>query len=170
MAKRISLREFQQHVTERLQNLSMAQAAATRLGLRVGGDNWLVTLTDVSEVMPVPLLASTPRTLSWFRGVANVRGNLVAVTDFSLFMGGEATPLNMDSRIVLAHPKYGINAGLMVNRMLGLRNPDGFRRIEDALLQHPWESAVYEDEQGTRWRELNLPVLLAQDNFLNIGR
>lgn len=170
MAKRISLREFQQHVTARLQDLAATQAAASRLGLRVGGENWLVTLTDISEVMPVPLLAPTPMTHSWFRGVANVRGTLIAVSDLSGFAGGEPAPVNMDTRIVLVHPKYGINAGLMVSRMLGLRNPENFTRLPDSECQFPWESAVYQDEQGTRWRELNIPVLVAQEAFLNIGR
>ena len=56
----------------------------------MGGDNWFVALHQVSEVIPVPPTVPVPLTQPWFRGVANVRGNLYSMVDFSAFQGGDA--------------------------------------------------------------------------------
>ena len=77
MARRTSLREFQQSVAQRLRDLASRKSVASKLGFQVGSQNWLVTLTDVSEVIPVPAVMPVPRTEDWFAGVANVRGKIL---------------------------------------------------------------------------------------------
>ena len=57
------------------------------LGLVSGGQNWLVRLGDAGEVLTVPTLVHVPLTQSWFVGLANIRGNLFSVVDFSGFGG-----------------------------------------------------------------------------------
>lgn len=87
MAKRISLREFQESLVRRL---AEAQAGDRRalLGLQAGSENWLIDLTDSGEILPVPPLSPVPLTRPWFSGVANVRGTLFGVVDFSAFQQG----------------------------------------------------------------------------------
>ena len=75
MAKKISLREYQESVVARLQSsLAGGGGTASKLGIQAGNDLWLVDLQDASEVVAVPDLAPVPLTHYWFRGVANVRG------------------------------------------------------------------------------------------------
>ncbi len=62
--------------------------AASKLGLQVGDDRWLVDLADAGEVIPVPPITAVPLTRPWFAGVANIRGNLYSVVDFAAFLGG----------------------------------------------------------------------------------
>ena len=90
MARRTGLREFQLSVAERIRTASSRAALSSKLGFQVGADNWFVALHQVNEVIPVPPSVSVPLTHSWFRGVANVRGNLYSMVDFSAFQGGEA--------------------------------------------------------------------------------
>ncbi len=89
MARRTGLREFQLSVAERIRTAATRAALASRLGFQVGADNWFVPLHQVNEVIPSPQILPVPRTHSWFRGVANVRGNLYTILDFSAFVGGE---------------------------------------------------------------------------------
>ena len=111
MAKRGSLSEFQAHLARRLAGAS-EQSAAGLLGVLSGSDYWLLNLSDSGEVVPLPGLTSVPLTRPWFVGIANIRGNLYSVTDFSAFQGKAATPQNASSRLLLIGARHGNNAAL----------------------------------------------------------
>jgi twitching motility protein PilI len=169
MARRTGLREFQLSLGERLRTATASAALSSRLGFQVGADNWFVSLTQVSEVIPVPQSVPVPLTASWFRGVANVRGNLYSIIDFSAFQGGDVTSAAMERRVILVSDRLIGGAGLLVTRMLGLRNPDQFEKLplpDDAA---PWLGGVYSAAGGTRWLELDLPKLVRQTGFLEVG-
>ena len=169
MARRTGLREFQLSVAERLRTASTQAALSSKLGFQVGADNWFVALHQVSEVIPVPAMVSVPRTQAWFRGVANVRGNLYGMIDFSAFQGREAIGPGMERRVVLISERLVGGAGLMVSRMLGLRNPEQFNVAVRPADAPPWVGAAFSDAGGTRWLELDLPALVREQRFLEVG-
>ncbi|HYC35734.1 MAG TPA: chemotaxis protein CheW [Usitatibacter sp.] len=169
MGRRTGLREFQLSVAERLRTASTRAALASRLGFQVGGDNWFVALHQVSEVIPVPVSAPVPLTHSWFRGVANVRGNLYSIVDLSAFQGGDPTSSGMERRVILVSERLLGGAGLLVSRMLGLRNPEQFNPAPKPANAAPWLAAAYTDAGGTRWFELDLPALAREQRFLEVG-
>lgn len=170
MARRISLREFQESVVARLQNATAAgaPAVASKVGVQVGRERWLVKLSEVSEVIPLPPLLPVPLTKHWFLGVANVRGVLYGVVDFSGYLYGEPTQTGVDSRLLLIHPRFGVNAGLVVRQMLGLKNPDQLTRTDDGTVP-AWVAAEYVDAEGQVWKELAMQGLVSQPEFLNVG-
>src|SRR6185436_3152449 len=96
---RQSLREYQRELSERLRSAE-AGSTASKLGLLVDGNNWLVDLGDAGEVIPLTPITGVPLTQPWFRGVTNIRGNLFSVVDFGAFLGGAAVPLAAQSRLV----------------------------------------------------------------------
>ena len=169
MARRTGLREFQIAVAERLRTASTRTAVASRLGFQVGGENWFVALHQVSEVIPVPPMVPVPRTHSWFRGVSNVRGNLYSIVDFQTFQGRDAVGAGMERRVILISERLLGGAGFVVSRMLGLRNPDQFTKLERPADAAPWVGGVYEAAGGTKWMELDLPALVRQPGFLEVG-
>ena len=169
MARRTGLREFQLSVAERLRTAATRTALASKLGFQVGQDNWLVPLHLVSEVVPVPQMVPVPRTHSWFRGVANVRGNLYSMVDFSAFQGGEPIPSGMERRVILVSDRLIGGSGLLVSRMLGLRNPEQFKAATRPADGPPWMGAAYTDAGGTRWLELDLTALARDPRFLEVG-
>ena len=169
MARRTGLREFQLSVAERLRTASTRAALASRLGFQVAGENWFVALHQVSEVIPVPATVPVPRTHSWFRGVANVRGNLYSVVDFSAYQGRDPIASGMERRVILVSDRLVAGAGLLVSRMLGLRNPEQFNAAARPAGAPPWVAAAYTDAGGTRWLELDLPVLAREQRFLEVG-
>ena len=163
MARRFSLREFQQNVLDRLQQRETAGGHASTLGIEVAGDYWLVEMGDISEVLPLPPLTPVPLTKPWYRGVSNIRGNLYSISDLAAFLGKPETTLEAYNRVLLANPKFAFNAGLLVTRVLGLRDVVGWQCTESG------EGVDYQDEQGRTWHKLDMERLLQQPEFLQIG-
>jgi twitching motility protein PilI len=169
VSRRTSLREFQIAVAERLRTATSRTALSSRLGFQVAGQNWFVALHQVSEVVPVPTLVGVPLTQPWYRGVANVRGKLYSIVDFSSFHGGEATSAGLERRVILVSDKLVVGAGLLVSRMLGLRNPEHFTPAVRPDGSPPWVGAAYTDASGASWQELDLPALARERRFLEVG-
>jgi twitching motility protein PilI len=169
LARRTGLREFQLSVAERLRTAASRTALSSKLGFQVAGRNWFVALHQVSEVIPVPVAVGVPLTQPWFRGVANVRGNLYSIVDFSSFQGGDVTGGGIERRVILVSDKLVGGAGILVSRMLGLRSPEAFTAAAKPADAPPWLAAVYTDATGAEWRELDLPVLARDRRFLEVG-
>jgi twitching motility protein PilI len=169
MARKTSLREFQRNVAERLRDLTARKTVASKLGFQVGTENWLVSLSDVSEVIPVPHFFPVPQTKPWFRGVSNVRGKLYSTVDFSAFQGAAVIGVGMERRVILVHEKLVEGSGLLVSRMLGLRNPETFTQEGGVDPARPWIKARYRDPNQVVWFELDLERLSREPAFLEVG-
>ncbi len=169
MARRTNLREFQLSVAQRLRTAATRAALSSTLGFQVAGENWFVALHQVSEVIPVPPYVEVPLTQPWFRGVANVRGNLYGIADFAAFQGAAPTSGGLERRVVLLSEKLVAGAGLLVSRMLGLRNPENFVAAERPPDAPPWMGGVFRDAAGAIWRELDVSRLAKERRFLEVG-
>jgi twitching motility protein PilI len=169
MARRTGLREFQLSVAERLRTAATRATLSSKLGFQVGGVNWFVALHQVSEVIPLPPIVPVPLTQPWFRGVANVRGTLCSIVDFSAFQGGEPTSAGSERRVILISDKLVSGAGLLVSRMLGLRNPEHFTATERPPDAQPWVGGVFKDAAGASWQEFDLARLAKERRFLEVG-
>ena len=164
MSKRFNLREFQQSVLDRMQaKTEGGSSSLSTLGVQVGEAFWLVEMSDINEVLSPPPLTTVPLTKPWYCGVANVRGNLYSIVDFGVYTGGAAIPQEGQSRVLLAGQKFAFNAGLLVSRVLGLRDATDWERSE-----HDGE-ILLQDDNGQVWHKLELAKLLQQPEFLQIG-
>lgn len=168
MARKSSLREFQRNVAERLRDPSKLRAYASKLGFQVGEESWFVSLADVAEVIPVPAFVPVPQTKSWFQGVANIRGKLYSVADFSAFQGKAPIVSGAERRVVLINERLLEASGIVVSRMMGLRNPENFTR-ESVDDPRPWVRGTYVDQGGARWFELDVAALAKSTSFLEVG-
>jgi twitching motility protein PilI len=180
MAKRISLREFQQSLSERLVSARRGEGGHTLLGVESGADDlpggshWLIDLADSGEVVPLPQLTPAPLTKPWFAGIANIRGVLYSVVDFAAWRGGAPTPLNAQSRLLLVGARHGINSALLVRRALGLRpqmqmHATSAGPATDGGETASWLGGRFTDAQDLTWTQLRIPALLADPNYLDIA-
>jgi twitching motility protein PilI len=169
MAKKTSLRDFQQYLAGRLLGAAQGQAATFWLGVQAGEQNWLVDLSDCGEIVQTAKLTAVPLTKPWFAGIANIRGSLHTVADFSMFCGGAPTPRNASARLLLVGSKHGANCALLVTCMLGLKNPEDFTAGEVDPATPAWGALRFVDEQGNVWRKLSVRDLLIDNDFMNIG-
>lgn len=171
MARKTSLRDFQEYLAGRLKTAAQGKASTSWLGIQVGDESWLVDLSDSGEIVQAPQMTHVPMVCPWFAGIANIRGNLYAVTDFSLFCGGQSTAQNASTRLLLVGVKHGSNAALLVSRMLGLKNPEDFTLapVPAGKAVSNWASVCYTDRQGNLWHKLSVRELLIDQDFMNIG-
>ncbi|OAI50890.1 hypothetical protein AYO46_09145 [Betaproteobacteria bacterium SCGC AG-212-J23] len=168
MAERISLRDYQRDLAARLRAADTSRMSS-KLAVQAGADGWLVDLMESGEVIPVPPITSVAQTRPWFKGVANVRGNLYSVVDFPAFLGGKGVAVGEQSRLLLVAPRYRAGAALLVDASLGLRNPESWQPRETAQAPAAWQRAEYEDEAGRVWKELDVAELVRDQNFLTVG-
>lgn len=165
---RVSLREYQLALSERLQSAEAGAGLPSKLGLQVGGEGWLVELEDAAEVIPVPVISPVPLAHAWFKGVASVRGNLYSVTDFSAFIGGKAVRPSADARLLVLSERFRTGAALLVERSLGLRAL-GELTPQSVATPAPWIRGQYSDPEGRIWKELDVAALVQQEDFLEVS-
>ena len=168
MAERISLRDYQRALAVRLHEAE-TRGTTFKLGLQVGGEDWLVDLSDAGEVIPVPAITPVPLTQPWFSGVTNIRGNLYSVVDFAAFLGRAAATVGEQTRLLLIHENYRTGAALLVSRSLGLRNPALLQLRTPAGPRSRWARAEYGDAEGRTWKELDVPRLVQHPDFLGVA-
>lgn len=169
MAKRLSLREFQESLAQRLSSAQRGETAQALLGIESGADHWLLDLSDSGEVVPLPALTTVPLTKPWFAGIANVRGTLYSVVDFSAFRGGEPTRRNANARVLLVGARHGSNSALLVDRTLGLRSLDDLESSPPPADAPAWVGECRTDLQGRKWTRVEIGALLDDPAFLDIG-
>lgn len=169
-AAKLDLRSFQQELATRLASKTAAQVESSRLGLACGGDQWLVRLADAGEVVAVPPVTPVPHTKPWHLGIANVRGNLYSVVDFARFLGRESDGTGAQARLLLFGPRAGdLNAGIVVGRVLGLRNLAELAPSGSAAGAPAWYAQRWMDADGRSWQEIDLSRLARDVTFLQIG-
>ncbi|HRP74798.1 MAG TPA: chemotaxis protein CheW [Rhodocyclaceae bacterium] len=168
MARRISLREFQESLVRRLAEARTGDRR-TLLGVEAGDENWLLDLTDTGEIMPVPPLADVPLTRNWYRGIANVRGTLYGVVDFSGFHGGKTIAPSGLARLLLLNVRHATNSALLFSRTTGLRSPEEFEPDTGPADERPWVAGRVRDLQNRVWLRLDIAKLLGNPQFLEAG-
>ena len=169
-AAKLDLRTFQQELTTRLASKTAAQVESSRLGLSCGGERWLIRLGDAGEVIMVPTIVSVPHTRAWFLGVANIRGNLFSVVDFAGFLGQPATVMSGMTRLILFSTRAGeLNAGVVVQRVLGLRNLSELAPAAPPQEAPAWYAERWMDADGNAWQEIDLARLAHDPAFLQVG-
>jgi twitching motility protein PilI len=91
------------------------------IGFRIGQHHFVSGIAEVNEILTMPPMTTIPGTKAWMMGVANVRGNLVAVVDLRGFVEGARTPIGDRSRVLVARQPGG-SVGLLVDEVLGQRS------------------------------------------------
>ena len=169
MAARVSLRDYQRGLAERLRGAQAGAMAASRLGLQVGQDPWVVDLADAAELIPVPAITAVPLTRPWFRGVVNVRGNLYNVVDLPAFFGGTPVAAGEQARLLLLAERILMRSALLVDRSLGLLDARELTPHADAPSASPWIRGLHADRGGRIWRELDVAQLVQHAVFLGVA-
>ncbi|MCB5187729.1 chemotaxis protein CheW [Methylobacillus caricis] len=169
---RLNLQAYQQDILERLNSVSASQEATnSRLGVYAGGERYLVSLRDISEVLPVPEILPVPLTQPWFLGMTNVRGNLYAISDLARLIGvtRHAAQITVESRVLLIHTDFEINAGFLVDGLAGLRNTNELQSLELVADVPSWVSAWYQDDHHHKWEALDIGLLLNKKEFMQVA-
>jgi twitching motility protein PilI len=170
MSQRTTLREFQEDLSRRLASAAASHAENTSvLAVESAGETWLVALADAGEVMTVPKMTAAPLSKPWYVGVANVRGNLYSVIDFGAFRGASAVRMSSASRLLLCGKHHGLNAGLLVDQVFGLRDGQKLKGVIGQAPVYAWQKALKQDDEGRFCWELDTAALMRSAEFMNVG-
>jgi len=182
MAKKQTLREFQNRLAQRFLTVQATGVAASWLAVESGQQGLLFPLSHAGEIFPWTQVRRVPHVQPWFLGVANLRGGLFGVVDLTEFLragmnaGADgAKPPRSDGdlaqcRLVALNPLLEAGCALLIDRLMGLRTPESFVRSETPPDGAPdYYGHVYTDAQQRRWQEINLQRLALAPVFLGIG-
>jgi len=135
MAEKVKLRDYQKSILDRLD----------------------VVRTDA--IQPIPLVKP------WFLGVTNVRGVLYAINDLGMMLDDSATELSSDTRMVLINQNITSNVGILINRLIGLRNLSVLTKRDETEDNLCFKQESYTDEDGQVWYVLDLERLVNSKEF-----
>lgn len=169
MAKTSNLREFQESILAKLKDAAnlVGVESSSRLGVVVGNVRFLINLSDVKEVLPLPPILTVPLTQSWFLGTTNVRGNLYNVSDLAHFMGMPPTSKSVNNRILLLSTETTTQVALVVDSLVGLRSvQDMHAESAGDETSRFYSRQKLTDAQGAVWFELDVEALVQDKNFI----
>ncbi|XLZ69626.1 chemotaxis protein CheW [Massilia sp. SR12] len=168
--RRSRLRQYQVTLLERMQAAKAGTGNAGReLGVLLGGQRCLLDLTQVGEIVPYQAVTAVPLAQDWYRGLANIRGNLVGVVDLARYMGETGSVPAADSRLVTFAGHLGFNCAILAGRVLGLRNPDEMEQQAPDSRLPLWGIQQFLDRDAQVWTRLDLAELVREARFLQIG-
>jgi purine-binding chemotaxis protein CheW len=105
-----------------------AELGPRHVVFEIGDQQFGLPLTGVLEIDRCGQVTTLPRTPNWLRGVTNLRGQILSVTDFRHLLN-----LNIDRQaigekiIVVNSKKHAATTAVVVDRVLGIRNLVGER-------------------------------------------
>jgi twitching motility protein PilI len=134
------------------------------------GDNLLVTpLNEIREVLHRPIaLAKVPGAKAWIKGLANIRGLLLPVIDLQACLGGKPIIIESHTRLLVMN-QAGMQAGLLVDEVMGIKHFPEHLRDFNSPCQEPWLSPfarglfIYEDAS---WTVFDIHALAESELFL----
>ena len=142
----------------------------SRLGVAIGDEHWLIDLAEAGEILPIPdAVTMVPGTKPWFQGLANLRGSLFGVTDLNILQGLDRTECGKDARLLAFSDSLGLNAAVLVSKMMGLQHMDQMTVTQQCERPGQWAGDAWVDASGTQWRELHLSQLCRDEQFLSVN-
>lgn len=134
------------------------------LAVRVGGAEYGIPADRVREVLRPPPLTRVPAPPPGVRGVAQVRGTVLAVMDLGARLG--MAPVAESGRMVVVWGRGREAVGLLVDHVVGLAEADGEQPPpEEAEVALPagWLAGVAAPAPGRRVALLHLERVLGEE-------
>ena len=97
------------------------------------GQYFVAPLGEVSEVIYPPKYTAIPNAQPWVKGVSNIRGRLLSVTDLGYFIFGQrSTFLATQKVLCISHQDQYV--GLVVDQVLGIQHFN--KKQQQSLLEY----------------------------------
>ncbi|MCB1616215.1 MAG: purine-binding chemotaxis protein CheW [Pseudomonadales bacterium] len=90
------------------------------IGFTLFGKKFVAPMGEVSETLEVPPFTHLPGVKGWVKGVANVRGRLLPITDLAEYFGGKLESGRRSQRVLVLE-QGEIYSGLMVDGVYGIQ-------------------------------------------------
>ncbi len=169
------LQAFQASLLARMAARAADSLPVRHLAVCIGAHACLIALDQAGEILPLrqQRLTNVPSTRPWFRGLLNIRGNLVGVADLAAMAGAPPLAVGADSHVLVMAAGLAPQCGLLVSQVRGLRDIEEMSRISNNdETENDLRGVIgrYKDKGGQVWVELDLARLSQDPEFLHIGR
>ncbi len=124
-------------------------------------------LDDVLEIARYPKVTQLPRTPSWLRGITQLRGQILSVTDLRDLLYLPGTRPAVGEKIIVIHSrKNAASTAIVVDRVVGIRSLDNENEIANtAGLDQPIASIA----SGTAMFDHETTVIIDPDQLLEFA-
>lgn len=141
------------------------------VGFKSNDCQFICPLKEVIEVLLWPNITEVPAAHSWFKGVANLRGRILPVTDLSVFISKKPHKEIGQSRIMVVLSE-GSLFGFSVDQVLGIERffgeeikpADHFEQIKDYL---PHIQGAFERDHKP-WFILSFHSIIQNPEFYHV--
>ncbi|MEM7585116.1 MAG: chemotaxis protein CheW [Acidobacteriota bacterium] len=140
------------------------EAIERHIVFTVAGTQYGLAMGQVIEVGPVPAVTPLPQVPEWLLGVTNLRGDILGVLDFRLFLGHAPSHDAERHRMLVLQTPSSLTGGLVVDQVLGARS------IDPATIKPPTapvDDPVRQFLVGVASHQDRLVAILDADRLLN---
>lgn len=156
----------------RISALSMPQVTVAEdtwegLAYSIAGVRVVSAMSEIREMLPYPVqLTHVPGAQPWMNGLANVRGNLLPVIDLQVYLGEKPVMSGKSARMLIVRMR-GLECGLLVSAVLGMRHFPEERRLSNARMTGPLGRYVFDafSVEDEVWPVFSLSALTADPAF-----
>ena len=139
------------------------------IAFEIMGQYFVAPLGEVSEVIYPPKYTTVPNVQAWVKGVANIRGRLLSVSDLAYFISGQKSQFSSSQKVLcISHNDHYI--GLIVDQVLGIQhfNKKGFfsknKNLEEKL--EPYCQGYFH-QHNQAWNIFLFSRLLNDPKYMN---
>lgn len=141
------------------------------VSFRLNEVNYLAPLDEITEIIPIPETTKVPGAKNWLKGVANLRGVLLALVDLQEFLGRKTSRQVLKQRVLVIDQK-GSYLGLIVDEITGMKHFAQDELVEEGLTADaviaPFVIGGFEQEQEL-WRIFGMKELADSAEFHQIA-
>ncbi|HQQ62864.1 MAG TPA: chemotaxis protein CheW [Pseudomonadales bacterium] len=136
------------------------------IGFVLFGRRFVAPMGEITEMLEIPHFTHLPGVQGWIKGLANVRGRLLPLTDLAAFLGGRLEAPRRNRRVLVIE-NGETYSGLMVDGVLGMQHfpvdsyvPEMLGVEYEAMV--PYLQGSFREENGRDWIVFS-PLAIIQD-------
>ena len=133
------------------------------------GQYFVAPLGEVSEVIYPPVYTAVPTAKDWVKGLANIRGRLISISDLAHYISGQKSVFLPSQKVLcISHNDHYV--GLIVDQVLGIQhfNKKSFfsenKQIDEKLKPY---CQGYFQQHNQAWNIFLFSRLLKDPQYMN---
>jgi len=141
------------------------------IGFRLANCNFVSRMRSVSEILRWPSMSTVPNAELWFKGIANLRGRILPITDLQGFVTSNPHKESSLSRILVIHFEeafygFAVEQVLGIERFFGeeVKPAEGLIELKDYM---PYVQGAFERDQKP-WIIMDFEKLIQDPDFYHI--
>jgi twitching motility protein PilI len=143
----------------------------TYLSFSVCGEGVLLPIGEITELVSAPAIVEIPVMKPWMRGIANIRGSLLPLTDLEGFFCNRRQSVGASTRVLVIE-KENSRFGLLVPEVYGIKEiaPEKLQELQPGA-SNPLAGfcGLHASTAGRQWYLLDFDSLIGDERFMQVA-